>query len=96
MSSSGVSCVSPLMQLESSQVMPSRWLKGLSLMIMLLSLTVIALAAYGLFAVPLISTQLVIRIVSTSITLVALVCSCVQYYFLHHYEGLLVDSRNLV
>ncbi len=96
MSSSVNSCVSPVIQVASNQVMPSRCLKGLSLTITLLSLFVISLAAYGLFVVPLISTQLVIRIISASITLVALVCSCVQYYFFHHYGKLVIDSGNLI
>ncbi|AHK63039.1 hypothetical protein BOKEGFJH_00165 [Chlamydia avium] len=96
MSLSVGNCFSPQVKVESTQVTLSRCLKILSLVITLLSLAVIVLVAYGLFVVPLISTQLVIRIVSASITLVALVCSCVQYYFLHRYEKLLFDSRNFV
>ncbi|WP_348663916.1 hypothetical protein [Chlamydia vaughanii] len=95
MSSSIVNNISSPVEIKSAQVRLSKQLKALSVVTALLGLGVISLVAYGLFGVPVISTQLVIWIVSASMTLVALICSCAQYCLLRRYEKRLLNSGEL-
>ncbi|MEF9519852.1 hypothetical protein SBV45_04950 [Chlamydia crocodili] len=92
MSSLIVGSVSTPIEIKSVQLRLSTQLKVLTAVTVLLALAVIGLACYGLFGTPLIATQLMIWIMSASMTLVALICSCAKYHLLRRYEKNLLSS----
>ncbi|WP_375793264.1 hypothetical protein O1W69_03945 [Chlamydia sp. 12-01] len=92
MSSLTVSNISTPIDIENARLKLSRQLRVLTIVTVLLALAVIGFACYGLFGTPLIAMQLMIWIMSASMTLVALICSCVKYHFLRRYEKNLLSS----
>ncbi|WP_232500661.1 hypothetical protein [Chlamydia felis] len=77
-------------EMESARLKLSRQLKGLTVVTVLLVLAVIGFSCYGLFGTPLIAIQLMIWIMSASMTLLALICSCAKYHLLRRYEKTLL------
>ncbi|AAP05108.1 hypothetical protein [Chlamydia caviae] len=92
MSSLIVGNVSTPVKMKSAQLELSTQLKVITAITVLLALAVIGLACYGLFGTPLIATQLMIWIMSASMTLEALICSCAKYHLLRRYEKNLLSG----
>ncbi|AEG85408.1 hypothetical protein [Chlamydia psittaci] len=74
----------------------SKQLKILTFVTVILTLAVIGFACYGLFGTPLIAIQLMIWIMCTSMTIVALVCSCAKYHLIRRYENIYVVAGSLL
>lgn len=87
-------CIPSSTEVVSARAVLSIRMRVLSTVIALLGLSVIGMVMYGFCAVPAIATQLMLWIISASVTLVTLICSCVQYYLLRRYEQQLL-SRNV-
>ncbi|WP_139414727.1 hypothetical protein [Chlamydia abortus] len=95
MSSFMVNVSNPI-EMANTQLQLSKQLKVLTIATVILILAVTGFACYGLFGTPCIAIQLMIWIMCTSMTIVALICSCAKYHLIRRYENTYLVAGSLL
>nr|WP_244983114.1 hypothetical protein [Chlamydia buteonis] len=88
--------VSNPIEMANIRLQLSKQLKVLTVATVVLTLAVIGFSCYGLFGTPLIAIQLMIWIMCTSMTILALICSCAKYHLIRRYENTYLVAGSLL